>query len=132
MSKSDRWLNFTVAGLLFILALLPFLFLRPPSVPRAPSPSQVEAPYVIITVDGREYTRQSLSQPSTLVIRQEGGQENIVSVTENGAEMLRSTCDNQLCVHMGRVGPDNWEWRPNGAYIICLPNRVSIELVVTP
>ena len=32
---------------------------------------------------------------------------------------------------MGAVTLDNWEFRPNQTFIICLPNRVSIELAVT-
>lgn len=31
---------------------------------------------------------------------------------------------------MGEVTLDNWETRPNQQFIICLPNRVSVELVV--
>ena len=47
-----------------------------------------------------------------------------------GAVMASSTCHNQLCVQMGEVTLDNWETRPNQQFIICLPNRVSVELVV--
>lgn len=85
---------------------------------------------VVITVDGVEYTRVPLSQPRTVTIEQADGAVNVVEVSDHGAVMLSSTCDNQLCVHMGEVTVDNWEFRPNQAFIICLPNRVSIELVV--
>ena len=46
--------------------------------------------------------------------------------------MASSTCGNQLCVHMGAVTLNNWETRPQQTYIICLPNRVSVELAVAP
>lgn len=84
----------------------------------------------IITVDGVEYRRVPLSQPQTVTIEQPGGEVNVVEVSDHGAVMLSSTCRNQLCVHMGEVTVDNWEFRPNQAFIICLPNRVSVELVV--
>lgn len=85
---------------------------------------------VIIRVDGQEYARVPLGKRQTVTIRQEDGAENVVTVSENGAVMTSSTCDNQLCVQMGEVNRDNWEFRPNGAFIICLPNRVSVELAI--
>ena len=91
----------------------------------------VEEDMVIITVDGKEYTRVPLSRPQTVTVRQDNGCVNVVEVSDHGAVMQSSTCDNQLCVHMGEVTVDNWEFRPNQQFIICLPNRVSVELAVT-
>lgn len=89
-----------------------------------------EEDVVIITVDGEEYARVPLSSPQTVTIDQGDGVVNVVRVTEQGAYMESSTCQNQQCVHMGEVTVDNWETRPNQAFIICLPHRVSVELVV--
>ena len=91
----------------------------------------VEEDTVIITVDGKEYARVPLSKPQTVTIEQKNGSVNVVEVSERGAVMLSSTCDNQLCVEMGEVTVDNWEFRPNQQFIICLPNRVGVELAVT-
>ena len=91
----------------------------------------VEENTVIITVDGKEYARIPLSRPQTVTVAQENGCVNVVEVSDHGAVMHSSTCDNQLCVNMGEVTVDNWEFRPNQQFIICLPNRVSIELAVT-
>ena len=92
-----------------------------------------EESMVIITVDGEEYARVPLSRPQTVTIEQPGGEINVVEVSDHGAVMLSSTCHNQLCVHMGEVTVDNWEFRANQAFIICLPNRVSVERgVVAP
>ena len=66
-----------------------------------------------------------------MTVAQKDGCVNVVEVSSRGAVMLSSTCDNQLCVNMGEVTVDNWEFRPNQQFIICLPNRVSIELAVT-
>lgn len=85
---------------------------------------------VIITLDGREYARVPLSSPQTVTIAQDNGQVNVVEISERGAVMASSTCDNQQCVHMGAVTLDNWEFRPNQTFIICLPNRVTVELAV--
>ena len=91
----------------------------------------VEENTVIITVDGKEYARIPLSRPQTVTVAQKDGSVNVVEVSDHGAVMLSSTCDNQLCVHMGEVTVDNWQFRPNQQFIICLPNRVSVELAVT-
>ncbi len=93
--------------------------------------TETDEDMVIITVDGKEYTRVPLSKPQTVTVAQENGCVNVVEVSDHGAVMLSSTCDNQLCVNMGEVTVDNWEFRPNQQFIICLPNRVSIELAVT-
>ena len=95
-----------------------------------PGVTPVTEDTVIIRVDDREYLRVPLSQPQTVTIEQEDGSVNVVEVSDHGAVMRSSTCHNQLCVHMGEVTVDNWEFRPNGAFIICLPNRVSVELAV--
>ena len=81
-------------------------------------------------MDGREVRRIPLSKPQTVTIDQGGGVVNVIEITERGAVMKSSTCENQLCVHMGEVNVDNWEYRPNGAFIICLPHRVTVELKV--
>lgn len=91
----------------------------------------VEEDMVIITIDGKEYTRVPLSKPQTVTVKQDNGCVNVVEVSDHGAVMLSSTCDNQLCVQMGEVTVDNWEFRPNQQFIICLPNRVGVELAVT-
>ncbi|MBR6668317.1 MAG: NusG domain II-containing protein [Clostridia bacterium] len=117
--------NFLVIGIIVLLAgvLLAVTLLNRPM-------TAVNEDMVIITIDGKEYARVPLSQPQTVTVSQENGCVNVVEVSDHGALMLSSTCDNQLCVRMGEVTVDNWEFRPNQQFIICLPNRVSIELAV--
>ena len=92
--------------------------------------TQTDEDVAIISVDGNEYARIPLSKPQTVTIRQTDGAVNVVSVTADGVQMHSSTCENQLCVQTGQVTRDNWEFKPNGAFIVCLPNRVSVELAV--
>lgn len=84
---------------------------------------------VVIRVGDREYARVPLSQPQTLTVQQEGGEVNVIEVTERGMRMLSSTCGNQVCVHQGLVTLDNWELKAQKQFISCLPNRVILELV---
>ena len=114
-----------IGGILLISAVMLALTLlnRPMTV--------VDEDMVIISVDGKEYARVPLSKPQTVTVAQKDGSVNVVEVSDHGAVMLSSTCDNQLCVEMGEVTVDNWEYRPNQQFIICLPNRVGVELAVT-
>ena len=122
MNKKN-WVVIAVIVLAAVL-LLAMTFLRRPM-------TAVEEDTVIISVDGKEYARVPLSKPRTVTVTQEDGSVNVVEVSDHGAVMAHSTCDNQLCVKMGEVTVDNWEFRPNQQFIICLPNRVSVELAVT-
>ena len=114
-----------IGGILLIAAVMLALTLlnRPMTV--------VDEDMVIISVDGKEYARVPLSKPQTVTVAQKDGSVNVVEVSDHGAVMLSSTCDNQLCVEMGEVTVDNWEYRPNQQFIICLPTRVGVELAVT-
>jgi len=118
--------NLLVIGGIFLIAaaLLAVTLLNRPM-------KAVEEDMVIISVDGKEYARVPLSKPRMVTVEQQNGCVNVVEVSDHGAVMLSSTCDNQLCVQMGEVTVDNWEIRPNQQFIICLPNRVSVELAVT-
>ena len=118
--------NWVVIAVIVLAAalLLAMTFLQRPM-------TAVEEDTVIISVDGKEYARVPLSKPRTVKVTQEDGSVNVVEVSDHGVVMAHSTCDNQLCVKMGEVTVDNWEFRPKQQFIICLPNRVSVELAVT-
>lgn len=116
--------NWIILGVLVALAVL-LLVLSPRM-----TATQAQENMVIITVEGKEYARVPLSKPQTVTIDQGDGKVNVVEISDHGAVMASSTCKNQQCVHMGEVTVDNWEVRPNQAFIICLPNRVTVELAV--
>ncbi len=116
--------NWIIPGALVLVAVIMLL------VTHFAGGTKADENMVIITVNGQEYTRIPLSSPQTVTIDQGDGKVNVVDVSDHGAVMLSSTCDNQQCVHMGEVTLDNWEVRTNQAFIICLPNRVTVELAV--
>ena len=92
------------------------------------SGSEVRA-YLVITVDNTTYSPLPLRQEGNYTIRQEGGAKvNVIHVTPDSVTMASSTCDNQLCVGEGTVTLDNKDTRILGGYIICLPNKVTLEL----
>ena len=122
MDKKN-WLVIAAIAVFAVLLVVMTMLMRPAR--------DVEENMVVITVDGKEYTRVPLSKPQTVTVKQENGAVNVVAVSDHGAVMQSSTCDNQLCVQMGEVTVDNWQFRPNQQFIICLPNRVGVELAVT-
>ena len=121
--------NLIVAAALVLLALSVWLFI---SSRQTPVTREIRETSVIITVSGKEYACIPLSSPQTVTVHTGDGHENVLQISEDGVVMLSANCDNQLCVRMGKVTEENWEYRPNGAFIICLPHQVSAELVVIP
>ena len=118
MKKKDLVL---IAGVLVTALLLFFL--------QSGNRSEAEGALILIEVDRHEYARVALGSPQTVTIDQEDGKQNIIEVLADGAYMRFSTCENQLCVHQGQVTVDNYEFRPTQGFIICLPNRVTVELI---
>lgn len=121
MGKRDYW----IVGMIVVMASA--LVLLSPLMRGTAAQDEV-----IIRVNGAEYAHLPLNEAQTVTIRQESGAVNVVEITGTGVRMQASTCDNQRCVHGGEVTRDNWETRAEGAFIICLPNRVSVELAVSP
>ncbi len=123
MDKKTRIKNILV---LTAVAMAAILLLGAASLLK-PTASRDE---VVITVDGQEYARVPLSSPRDVTVDQGDGKVNVIRIDEKGAVMWSSTCDNQLCVQMGEVTVDNWAYRINQQFIVCLPNKVTVELMV--
>jgi len=85
---------------------------------------------IVVMVDKQEFARIPLSEPQTLNVAQTNGSLNVIEITETGAYMKDSTCKGHDCVLQGPVTLDNYEYRPNQSFIICLPNKVTVELQV--
>ena len=83
---------------------------------------------VRIYVGSDLYATVPLGEPQEIRVEQENGCVNVVAVTEDGAYMKSSSCDNQLCVQQGMVTLENWQLRMLGRQIICLPNQVVVEI----
>lgn len=85
--------------------------------------------YIVIYVGNEEYTRVPVGDKQMITIDQGNGNVNVIEITERGAVMHSSTCANQDCIHEGEVTLDNYNNRVLNNWIICLPNKVSVELV---
>ena len=85
---------------------------------------------VRVYLDGKLYATGNLGESREITVRQEDGSVNVIRLDDQGVWMESSTCHNQLCVAQGKVTYDNFRSRYYGTNIICLPNRVTVELVV--
>lgn len=81
---------------------------------------------VRITVANEEYGTYPLDQDDTITITRQASENQVcinIVVIENGTvHMDQSNCKNQVCVQDGRIDTV-------GQQIICLPNRVVIEII---
>lgn len=85
---------------------------------------------VAVSVDGRPYATARLDTPGEIRVEQLGGDWNLLIIEDGAVRMASSSCKNQLCVHQGAMSADNWAQRAMGRTIVCLPNRVLVELAL--
>jgi len=98
-----------VIGLLAILLWLGIYF------------TQNEGAYAYVTVKNAEYGKYPLDTDTEIRIG-DGSTYNILVIKDGKAEVTEASCPDKLCVHQGKVHYD-------GQSIICLPNKVVVEIV---
>lgn len=75
---------------------------------------------VRISVGGETYGVYDLAQDRTIQVRQNGHTNNII-IEGGHVSMASSDCANQVCVNTGAI-------YLAGDSIVCLPNRVMVEI----
>ena len=84
--------------------------------------------YADIYVNESLYEAVPLNRDCVITVDQGDGKINHVEVKNGQIFMADSTCSDSLCIIQGAMDPNNYENRPMLNWIICLPNRVTIEL----
>lgn len=115
MKRRDLWVIGIALAAALVLALLAFAHVR-------------GGDEVRIYLDGELYAALPLGEDTELVIEQPGGGVNIVEIAGGGVRMRQANCPTRTCVGCGWRYPDDVRALPDAAWIVCLPNRVSIEL----
>lgn len=104
MKKRD----FLVIGLILFLALglgvVAFLDMKP-------------AQSLYVFVDGELYGKYSLLENQEIKI----GDTNVCEIVDGKVRMTQANCPDQICVHTAAISRD-------GMTIVCLPNRVVLEI----
>ncbi len=75
----------------------------------------------VVSVDGEEIGRFSLSEDREEVIETKNG-KNILIIKDGKADMTEASCPDGLCVRQRAVSK-------TGETIVCLPNRVTVTII---
>ena len=78
--------------------------------------------YVVVSVDGKEIARYSLSDTVDTEIKGFDGGTNRLVIRDGEARITEADCPDRLCVGQGHISHTNES-------IICLPHRVSVHIV---
>lgn len=73
---------------------------------------------ICITADGEIYGKYSLLEDQVIEI----GDTNICEIKDGKVKMIQADCPDQLCVHQKAADAQ-------GGSIVCLPNKVVIEVI---
>ncbi len=106
-TKHDILLIAALLCLVLVAALLLFLLRTPGDT-------------VTVTVDGRLYGEYSLAENRSVEIRS-GDRYNLLIIADGSAYVSRASCPDGICAAHRPVSHD-------GESIICLPNKVVIEV----
>ena len=107
--KSKLVYDLILIGSILLLALSAFLFIRGGAAVGA---------FAEVWVDGELVLTVSLSDDGEYPI----GEGNLLVISDGEAHMKDADCPDKLCVHQGRISR-------TGERIVCLPNRVIVEIV---
>ena len=108
-----KW-DLIIIIVLIILSLMPIRFLI--------SNNNVDLKRVIINVNGEEYETLELKENINEIIKiEEGLGVNEIYINKGQVYMNHSNCTDKVCMRQGKISKI-------GESIVCLPNRVFIEI----
>ncbi len=76
----------------------------------------------VVTIDGQEYGTYPLNKNITEKITQENGEYNLLQIRDGYVEVLEASCRDKICVNHKSI-------HYRGETIVCLPNKVVVEIV---
>ena len=81
--------------------------------------SRREGAYVVVSIDGGEVCRYSLSEDGEFTLN---GGTNTLVISGGKAYISEADCPDGLCVSQGKISR-------TGQTVVCLPNRVMLRIV---
>ncbi len=76
--------------------------------------------YAVVTVNGKEWGRYSLSEDREVEIETKSG-KNILIIKDGYADMIEADCPDGLCERQRKISK-------TGESIVCLPNKVTVTV----
>ncbi len=86
--------------------------------------------YAKIYVGNYVYKEVPLNENQVIEINQGSDIVNHVEVKDGAIYMADSSCPDQQCVDQGKITAKNYEQRALRNWVVCLPNQVTVELVL--
>lgn len=83
---------------------------------------KVPASRVEVSIDGKIAEIYDLNRDTDVVIQGYGNGTNHLLIQDKTVWISEATCSDHICVHQGKISK-------NGEMIICLPNRVIVQVV---
>ena len=75
----------------------------------------------VVSIDGQEYARYPLSEDIEVKIGDDA-HFNLLVIEDGCASVTDASCPDKVCVNMGKISK-------SGQSIICLPNKLIVEIV---
>lgn len=83
------------------------------------SSKEQESDLLLISVNGEEYGRYSLTEDRTIQI----GSTNVCEIKDGQVRMTEANCPDKICLHEEPISSST-----GNASIVCLPNRVVLTI----
>ena len=107
--KSKLKYDLLLAMAVLLAAAVLYFFLRPGEA----------GAWAVVTVDGLEAARYTLSEDRTVMLGEEG--YNVLQIFGGQAAVIDANCGDHTCVNTGPV------WR-EGETIVCLPHKLMVTI----
>ena len=108
--KKKRLGDLVLAGSILLAAGVLFLLFRPGG----------QGAWAVVTADGEETARYSLSEDRTVRLG-DGDGYNILQISGGAAAVVEADCGDHTCVRTGAVSRE-------GERIVCLPHKLIIHI----
>ena len=76
----------------------------------------------VVTIDGEEYGRYPLNEDAKVTIPAGDEKYNVLVIKDGYADIIKATCPDKICVDHAKING-------NGQTLVCLPNKVVVEIV---
>jgi hypothetical protein len=82
--------------------------------------TQTKGDTVVVTVDGALFGEYPIDEDEQIEIKSQNG-ENLLVIKDKTADVISASCPDGICVHHRPI-------QNGGESIICLPNKVVVEI----
>ncbi len=107
--KYDLWIIICICFVVIIFIFYPVFFQK-----KGPA-------YVTVYQNGTVYCKYPLAEDRTISVTDDNGYYNLILINNNVVKMSDAECPDKLCIKQGAVSK-------NGESIICLPNKVVVQI----